>query len=88
MAFSALDSQLYGSMFADPDVTQIFSDSFHIQSMLQIEAALARAQSKLGVIPLKAADAIDNATRTLEVDVERLKAGIKNDGFPVIDLVR
>jgi 3-carboxy-cis,cis-muconate cycloisomerase len=88
MAFSALDSQLYGSMFADPDVTQIFSDSFHIQSMLQIEAALARAQGKLGVIPLESADAIDNATRTLEVDVERLKAGIQNDGFPVIELVR
>ncbi len=88
MAFSALDSQLYGSSFADPEVTKIFSDAVHVKTMLEVEAALARAQGKLGVIPLEAANAIDAATRTLEVDVEGLKAGIENDGFPVIELVR
>ena len=88
MAFSALDSQLYGSSFADPAVTEIFSDANHVKTMLEVEAALARAQGKLGVIPLEAAHAIDAATRTLEVDFERLKVGIENDGFPVIELVR
>jgi 3-carboxy-cis,cis-muconate cycloisomerase len=88
MAFSALDSQLYGSSFADPGVTKIFSDAFHVKTMLEVEAALARVQGKLGVIPLEAANAIDTATQTLEVDFERLKAGIENDGFPVIELVR
>ena len=88
MAFSALDSQLYGSMFADPDVIKIFKDAFHVTTMLEVEAALARAQGKLGVIPLEAANAIDTATQTLEIDLEGLKAGVEHDGFPVIELVR
>ncbi len=88
MAFSALDSQLYGSMFADPAVTKIFEDAFHVKTMLEVEAALARAQGKLGIIPLEAAKAINTATQTLEVDFEHLKVGIENDGFPVIELVR
>ncbi len=88
MAFSPLDSQLYGSSFSDPRLTEIFSDANHVRTMLDVEAALALAQAKLGMIPQVAANAIRDASQTLEPDFELLRAGIENDGFPVIELVK
>jgi 3-carboxy-cis,cis-muconate cycloisomerase len=88
MSFSPLDSQLYSASFSDPRVATIFSDVHHVRTMLEVEAALALAQGKLGVIPQAAANTIDTASRTLEPNLEWLRSGIANDGFPVIELVR
>lgn len=44
-------SQLYASLFYQPEITEIFSDKGVVHYMLQAEAALAQAQAKVGVIP-------------------------------------
>ena len=86
--FSPLDSQLYGASFTNDRVAELFTDAHHVKTMLEVEAALARVHAKLGLIPEDMALEIERAAQSLEVDVAQLRAGIANDGFPVIELVR
>ena len=81
-------SALYAPLFRVPAMAEIFSDECFVANMLHVEAALARAQGKLGVIPTAAADAISEAVRTLTPDFAALQAGTERAGLPVIDLVR
>jgi 3-carboxy-cis,cis-muconate cycloisomerase len=87
-SFSPLDSQLYGTSFTNARVAALFTDAHHIKTMLKVEAALAQVQAKLGLIPENAALEIERAAQSLAVDFAQLRAGIANDGFPVIELVR
>lgn len=48
-------SQLYASLFYQTEITEIFSDEGVVRYMLQVEAALAQAQAKVGIIPESAA---------------------------------
>ena len=60
-------SQLYASLFYQTEITQIFSDEGLVRYMLQAEAALAKAQANVGVIPLSAAASIlDVAQRPVD----------------------
>ncbi len=85
---SPLDSQLYGASFSNARVAALFTDTHHVKTMLEVEVALARAQAKLGMIPENATLEIERAAQSLEVDFVQLRAGIVNDGFPAIELVR
>jgi 3-carboxy-cis,cis-muconate cycloisomerase len=69
-------------------VAELFTDAHHIKTMLEVEAKLARVQAGLGMIPEDAAVEIEHAAQSLEVDFVQLRAGIANDGFPAIELVR
>ena len=50
--------KLLDPLFRSPAVDDAFSDSSTLQGMLDFEAALARAEARLGVIPSSAASAI------------------------------
>ena len=66
MSVSLFDSEIYGALFADPEVAECFSDRARVQAMLDVEAALAAAQAKLGMIPAAAARRIaERATADL-----------------------
>tara|TARA_B100001741_G_scaffold92872_1_gene76168 strand:+ start:717 stop:905 length:189 start_codon:yes stop_codon:yes gene_type:complete len=47
------NSKIWGEMFGTNEMRDIFSDETTVQLYLDVEAALARAQSKLGIIPKK-----------------------------------
>ncbi|SDC72273.1 3-carboxy-cis,cis-muconate cycloisomerase [Cupriavidus sp. YR651] len=51
-------SRLTDPMFGSPAVLDIFSDAGTVRRMLDVEAALARAEARCGVIPAKAAAVI------------------------------
>jgi 3-carboxy-cis,cis-muconate cycloisomerase len=87
-SFSPLDSQLYGASFTNDRVAELFTDAHHVKTMLEVEAALARVQARLGMIPKDTALEIERAAQSLEVDFVQLRVGIKNDGFPVIELMQ
>jgi 3-carboxy-cis,cis-muconate cycloisomerase len=59
MAFSALDSRLTGGLFATPAMAAVFDDRATIAAMLRVEAALARAQARHGLVPAGLAAAIE-----------------------------
>jgi 3-carboxy-cis,cis-muconate cycloisomerase len=55
--------------------------------MLDVEAALARVQARLGIIPADAAEAITRAARVDNLRTEELAASARNVGYPVVGLV-
>ncbi len=55
MSISPADSALSGALFSDPEIADAFSDAATIRAMLDVEAALARVQARLGIIPSDAA---------------------------------
>jgi 3-carboxy-cis,cis-muconate cycloisomerase len=65
----------------------VFDERAYFQCMLDVEAALARVQAKLGVIPADAADAITRAARVENLSAEELAASARNVGYPVVGLV-
>ncbi|WP_372422507.1 lyase family protein [Salinarimonas chemoclinalis] len=58
MTFSALDSALTGPLFASDAMRAVFEDRARIADMLAVEAALARAQARLGLATEGLADTI------------------------------
>jgi 3-carboxy-cis,cis-muconate cycloisomerase len=63
------------------------SDRAWVQAMLDVEAALARAESRIGVIPAAAADGIATHCRVDEFDVAQLGRAAVRSANPVIPLV-
>lgn len=83
MPLTPMDSELFGPMFAQPEVTALYTDQAYVQRLLDVEAALARAQARLGVIPQASADAITAQCAVFQPDVPRLSEGLLRDGVPL-----
>jgi 3-carboxy-cis,cis-muconate cycloisomerase len=58
MTFSPIDSALLGPLFATDAMRAVFSDRARIAAMLRMEAALARAEARLGLVPDALAPAV------------------------------
>jgi 3-carboxy-cis,cis-muconate cycloisomerase len=82
-----LSSAIFGPAFCDPAVTELLGDEAYFRALLEVEAALARSQARLGIIPEQAASAIAAAAAALELDAAALAAGVLQDGIPIIALV-
>jgi 3-carboxy-cis,cis-muconate cycloisomerase len=65
MAIGALDSAIFADMFGTPPMREVFGDDAFLAGCIEVEAALARAQGRLGIIPAEAADAIMHAANAL-----------------------
>ena len=59
MGSTAIDSQIFRNIFSTEAMRRVWSDENRIQKYLDIEAALARAQAQLGIIPSEAAVEIE-----------------------------
>jgi len=53
-----LNSRVYGDLFGTHEMREVFSDRSPVQSWLDMEVALARAEAAIGLIPPQAADEI------------------------------
>jgi 3-carboxy-cis,cis-muconate cycloisomerase len=67
---------------------RIFSDQARVQYYLEIEAALARVQARLGIIPTEAADEIVRHCHADEFDFAKLKTQTERIGYPVLPVVQ
>lgn len=81
------DSRLYHGLFGDAGTAQHFTDAAEIAAMLAVEAALAAAQSELGLIPAGAAAAIGRACARAAITPAALAAATARNGVPVPALV-
>ncbi len=68
-----IDSPLFGGLFSTEEMRKIFSDKTTIQKWLDVEAALARAEAKLGIIPKKYAEEITRKARVELIDMAEMK---------------
>lgn len=76
-------------LYGDPDTAAIFSETATVRSWLQVEAALAGAQAKLGILTEDEADAIARAADDpATVDLASLWQEARNVGYPIFPLVR
>ncbi|MEJ1161057.1 3-carboxy-cis,cis-muconate cycloisomerase [Prosthecomicrobium sp. N25] len=81
-------ADLLGPLFGETAMARIFSDRARIAAMLDFEAALARAEAQLGLVPEEAADAIEAAADPDRFDLPRLAAETMLAGNPAIPLVK
>src|SRR5262249_24661993 len=76
------------SLTTTEPLSELFTDASVLRAMLEFEVALARAESKLGVIPVGAADAIAAAADPAAFEVEALSRDALRAGTPSIPLVK
>ncbi|MCS7139278.1 MAG: adenylosuccinate lyase [Candidatus Nezhaarchaeota archaeon] len=84
MSILPIDSGRYGS----EEMRRIFTEEARLQRMLDVEAALARASAKFGLIPTEAAEVISERANTKYVRLERVKeieAKIRHDVMAVVE---
>ena len=88
MTATALDSVIFRDIFSTAEMRQVFSDETRTGYYLEIEAALARAQARLGIIPEKAAHEIVRQCRIENIDLVRLKTQTERIGYPILGVVQ
>ena len=93
MTIGVLQSTLFGDMFGTAAMRAVFGEAAFLGRCIEVEAALARAQARLGIIPAEAAEAISAAAARLaaepaRLDLDRLKRETATVGYPILPLVR
>lgn len=88
MPATALDSSILKDIFSTAAMRQVFSDEYRTACYLEIEAALARVQARLGVIPGEAAEEIIRQCQVENIDFPKLKQQTERIGYPVLGVVQ
>ena len=60
--------------YGRPKMKALFEEDTRLQRLLDVEAALARAEAKAGTIPAAAAKTISAHATTADVSLERVEA--------------
>jgi 3-carboxy-cis,cis-muconate cycloisomerase len=87
MASTIIDSAVFRDFFSTDAMRRIFSDETRIQRYLDIEAALARVEARLGIIPSEAATEITRQATVKNIDFEKLKTRMDRVGAPIMPVV-
>ena len=72
---------------ADPGIRALYRQENRWRAWLDVEAALARAQAELGIIPAAAAEAIAAKARLELMDRARITEGFARTGHTLVPLV-
>jgi 3-carboxy-cis,cis-muconate cycloisomerase len=88
MPSTILDSAVFRYIFTTPAMRQVWSDESRVQKYLDFEAALARAQARLGIIPKDAAAEIVRCCDAKLIDMGKLKEATERIGYPVLPVVQ
>ena len=87
LPLTLLDSPLFGSSLVDTDMREIFNFRSFVRRCIECEVALARAEARLDVIPMEAADGIATAAEHFHCDWHRLQRDTEIVGYPILPLV-
>jgi 3-carboxy-cis,cis-muconate cycloisomerase len=88
MPSTALDSLIFRDIFSTEAMRRVFSDEQRTAYYLEIEAALARVQGRLGIIPPQAAREIEAKCRIENIDLNTLKQQTERIGYPILGVVQ
>jgi 3-carboxy-cis,cis-muconate cycloisomerase len=83
-----LSNQLFDRYFNSTAMAAVFSDAGRVQGMLDFEAALARAEARVGLIPQAAVGPIVSACHAERYDFARLAEAIATAGNSAIPLLK
>ena len=87
MPINPADGPILGTLYGSDAMRAVFDETMYFQRMLDVEAALARVQARLGIIPAEAAAAIGEAAAKGELRTEALASSARNVGYAVVGLV-
>jgi len=88
MPVNPADSPVFGALYGTDAMREAVGERALLAAMLATEAALARAQARLGIVPADAAAAITRAAADVDaLDLPALAAATRNTGYPVVGLV-
>jgi 3-carboxy-cis,cis-muconate cycloisomerase len=87
MPSTIIDSAIFRDIFSADAMRQVWSDENRTQKYLDLEAALARVQGRLGIIPQEAADEIVKHCSLDQIDMDKLKAQTERIGYPILGIV-
>jgi 3-carboxy-cis,cis-muconate cycloisomerase len=87
MPVNPADSPILGTLYGSDAMRAVFDEQTYFQRMLDVEAALARVQGRMGIIPSDAASAIAAAAKVENLRTAALAASARNVGYPVVGLV-
>lgn len=79
---------LFGPLFHGATMGAVFTDRAHLQGLLDFEAALARAEAKVGIIPAAAAAPIAAQCDAAFYDLAEIAEGATRGGNTAIPLVK
>jgi len=83
-----IDSRLFKDQFGTEAMRRIFSDENVVQKWLDVEAALAKVQAELGVIPDGAAAEIRRKSKIEYYDLDAMKREMDRTSHPIVPLLR
>ncbi|MGZ5175718.1 MAG: class-II fumarase/aspartase family protein [Burkholderiales bacterium] len=84
---SSRDERPTASRVRDPGIRALYQLENRWQAWLDVEAALARAQAELGIIPPEAAEAITRSARLELMDRARIQEDFARTGHTIVPLV-
>ncbi len=84
---SANDLRLLDPLFTTEAMAAVFADRATVQGILDFEAALARAEGALSIIPVTAVEPIIAATRAANYDLSELAIATATAGNPALPLI-
>ncbi len=88
MSASIIDSSVFRDIFGTAAMRDVFSDRARTQYYLNIEAALALVQGRMGIIPAEAADEIRRHCDAAIYDMALLKSQTERIGYPILPVVQ
>ncbi len=74
-------------VFGDEETARLLAPEASTQAWLDTEAALARVQAELGLVPADAARQIEEAAEAGAIDPEALADGMRVVGYPILPLI-
>jgi 3-carboxy-cis,cis-muconate cycloisomerase len=82
------DSLIFQDFYTTEKMAAVFEDRHLVQCWLDVEAALARAQAQLQIIPVNAAAEITRRAQAEAIDLPKLRQSMKLVGYPIVGVVK
>lgn len=81
------DSIFFKDLFGSEAMRAVFDDLNLLQKWLDFEAALARAEAKVGLVPAEAATEITRKAQAAHMDTDAIKQGIDKTVHPLVSVI-
>lgn len=87
MPVHAIDSLFFRDLYGTPEMRAVWDDLSLLQKWLDYEAALARAEAEIGIVPAAAAEEITRKARAELMDTDAIKRGVDKTVHPLVALI-
>jgi len=87
MPTTMIDSEIFRDWFGNQEMREVFTDEHRLQRWLDVEAALARVQGKLGIIPQEAAEEISAKAKIANFNLHEFKKEADRTVHPIMPLI-